>query len=182
MSKTLVPKSQRKRPRREVRDATAMVIHHKQQLLANAYPIEDLPDESPADVMQLLINRVTFLCRAAAAEADRLKPGLAQNQSKSELEHELWSSWDAEGNRIVMANFWVEHEAKLRAELARLTEKAQALDLTDRRTRVQETQYRILGEALKNACVAAGIPETQQRKMGAALRTELAALESGTAA
>lgn len=167
-------------PQKERRHIAAVLANHKARLIADAIPLEDLPDVEPADAMQLMINRVGFLVRAAAAETDRLKPGLAKNQAKDELQHELWSSWDEQGNLIVMANYWVEREQKLREELARLTEKAQQLGLSERRTRVQEIQVSILGEALKAACAAAGLSAGTTRKLGAALRDELATIE-GTA-
>lgn len=156
------------------------MMAHKEALIAKAIPIEDLPDAEPSEMMQLLINRVTFLLRAAAAEADRLKPGVAQNQTRGEMEHEQWVSYDEQGNVVVMANFWIERETVLRQELAKLTEKAQALGLSERRTRVKEAEMQLLGEALKAAAQAAGLKPAQQRALGAALRTELATIE-GTA-
>jgi hypothetical protein len=44
--------------------------------------------------------------------------------------------------------------------------------------RVREEESRLLGEALKAACVVAGIKAETQRKLGAALRNELALLEA----
>lgn len=156
------------------------LIAHKEHLISQGIPLEDLPEAEPSELMQLLINRVTFLLRAAAAESDRLKPGVAKNQSRGEMEHEQWVSYDEQGNVIVMANYWIERETVLRHELAKLTEKAQALGLSERRTRVKEAEMVLLGEALKSAAQAAGLKPAQQRALGAALRTELAAIE-GTA-
>lgn len=154
------------------------MVAHREALIAASVPLEDLPDVDPAETMQLLINRVSQLVRHAAAEADALKPGLAKNQSKEELEHEQWSHWDEQGNLVVMSNYWLQREAELRVELGRLTEKAQALGLAERRTRVQEAQLIMLAEGLKKACDAIGLPEKTQQKLGAALRTELTLLEA----
>lgn len=169
-----------RRPPHERRRVANKLRAHKEELIARAVPIEDLPDVDPGEAMQMLINRVTFLLRAAAAESERLKPGLAKNQSKGEMEHEQWISYDEQGNVVVAANYWIERESELRKELFHLTEKAQVLGLSERRTRVQETQMAMLGEALQAACVAAGLSQNTQRRLGSALRTELATIE-GTA-
>lgn len=165
--------------RTERRRAANTLVAHRERLIAESVPLEDLPDIDPSDAMQLVINRLGQLFRAASAEVDRLKPGLAKNQTKGELQHELWSSWDEQGNLVVMANYWVEREQKLREELARVTEKAQTLGLSERRTRVQEAQVQLVGEALQRAFAAADVPAALQRRVGAALRTELMTLESG---
>lgn len=169
------------RPRERRRLASSMVSH-REALLVRSVPLEDIPDEDPAEVMQLLINRVTQLVRHAAAEADRLKPGLAKNQSRTELEHEQWSHWDEQGNLVVMSNYWLQREADLRVELGRLSEKAQALGLGERRAKVQEAQFMLLGEALQKACAAAGLSEAVQKRLGSALREELTLLEGGMTA
>lgn len=166
---------------KERRKAANSLAHHRERLIARSIPLEDLPDEDPAEMMDLMIRRVSLLVRHAAAEVDRLKPGLARNQSRDELEHEQWSHWDEQGNLVVMSNYWVEREAELRAEMLRLTEKAQALGLAERNVRIKETQYRIMGEGLKAACEAIGLTPAVQQALGAALRDELNQLEQAAA-
>lgn len=166
---------------KERRALAGSLVAHREALLARAIPLEDLPDEDPAEMMDLMIRRVSLLVRAAAAEVDRLKPGLAKNQSRTELEHEQWSHWDEQGNLVVMSNYWVEREAVLRRELALLTEKAQSLGLAERNVRIKETQYRIMGEGLKAACEAIGLTPKVQQALGAALRDELTQLEQAAA-
>lgn len=181
MPGTKITRTEGLRPR-ERRALAGKMVAHREQLLARSIPLEDIPDVDPGETMQLLINRVTHLVRHAAAEADRLKPGLAKNQSRTELEHEQWSHWDEQGNLVVMSNYWLQREEELRSELAKLTEKAQALGLAERNTRVKEAQFMMVAAALKAACEAAGIPEKQQRKLGIALEAELETIEGRVAA
>jgi hypothetical protein len=47
----------------------------------------------------------------------------------------------------------------------------------ERLVALRETQTRLLGEALKAACLAIGMEQTQQLKLGAPLRSQLAVLE-----
>lgn len=171
-----ITRSKGLRPRERKSLANRMVAH-REALLVASVPLEDVPDADPSEMMQLLINRVSQLVRHAAAEADSLKPGLSKNQSRDELEHEQWSHWDEQGNLVVMSNYWLERESVLRKELGHLTEKAQAIGLAERRTRVQEAQFRILGEGLKKACDRIGLPEKKQNELGAVLQEELQLLE-----
>jgi ABC-type branched-subunit amino acid transport system substrate-binding protein len=157
-------------------------VSHREALIAASVPLEDLPDADPGEVMQLLINRVTQLVRHAAAEADLLKPGLAKNQARDELEHEQWSHWDEQGNLVVMSNYWLLREEQLRRELANLTEKAQALGLAERNTRVREAQFMMVASVLKAACEAAGIGPKKQAELGRALEHELEVVEGRVAA
>lgn len=160
--------------------AQECVVASREYMIARAIPLEDLPDVDPTETMQLLINRTERLWRYAAAQVDALRPGIATNQSGESMDHELWPSWDDNGNLVVQHNYWVEREKQLAELLGKLTESAQKLGLAERRTRVAEGQVQLLGEALKAACVAAGITGEQQKQLGAALRTELATIE-GTA-
>ena len=155
------------------------LIKHKLTLVAASLSPSDIPDADAAETMQWLLNRTTLLWRAASAEVDLLTPGLSRDQ-RDALKHELWRSWDEQGNSRIEANFWVQQEERLRQELARLTESAQKLGLSERRARVAEAQLQLLGEALKAACKQAGIGTDQQRLLGAALRAELTTIE-GTA-
>jgi hypothetical protein len=146
-------------------------------MIAKATPIEDLPDVDPGDAMQLLINRVERLWRYAAAQCDALRPGTARNQSPDQMDHELWVAWDDNSNLVVTSSYWVTREKELSELLGKLTESAQRIGLTERRTRVAEYQLQILGEALQAAAKAIGIPEAQRRQLGGELRTQLQMIE-----
>jgi hypothetical protein len=152
------------------------LIRHKLDLVARAVPIEDLPEADATETMQMVINRTNLLWRAAAAEVDRLKPGVAKEQT-DQIKYELWRSYDEQGNSVLLLNPWVEEERKLRDELRRITEAAQKLGLGERRARVAEGQLQMLGEALRLACKSVGLDDEMRRSLGAALRTELSTIE-----
>jgi hypothetical protein len=155
------------------------VAFHREQMIVNATPLEDLPDVDPAEAMQMIINRTERLLRYAAAQVDALRPGVAPNQSRDNMDHELWVTWDDNSNLVVTNSYWIHREEQLTILLGKLTEAAQKLGLSDRRARVAEAQVLLLGEALQAACVAAGLNEGQRRQVGQELRTQLVLLESG---
>lgn len=155
------------------------VAYHREQMIINATPLEDLPDVDPAECMQLLINRTERLLRYAAAQVDALKPGVAPNQSGESMDHELWVTWDDNQNLVVTNSYWIAREEALTMLLGKLTESAQKLGLSERRARVAEAQVVLLGEALRQACISAGLDDATQRKLGGELRTQLVMLESG---
>lgn len=166
------PRSARRRAREHKR-IERTVVNLRESMIARAQPIEDLPNVDPAETMQLLINRVERLWRYAAAQVDALKPGVARNQSADCMDHELWAAWDDNMNIVITSSYWIQREKELSELLGRLTESAQRLGLSERRTRVQEAQTQLMGEALAAAAAAAGLNDTQKRRLGVELRKQL---------
>jgi hypothetical protein len=65
-----------------------------------------------------------------------------------------------------------------RDRLAQVAKLCSDAHVDERLVAIQEQQTRLLGEALRAACLSIGMKETQQRKLGTALRQELAVLEA----
>jgi hypothetical protein len=164
---------------REHRRTDRAVAQHREQLLARAVPIEDLPTVDPAESMQNLINRVDRLWRYAAAQVDALKPGVAKNQSQ--FDHELWVAWDDNNNLVVTSSYWISREQELAKLLGELTDRSIRNGLADRLARAKEAEVVILGEALQRAAEAAGLDDATRRTLGGHLRKELGLLEQGPA-
>jgi Arc/MetJ family transcription regulator len=150
-------------------------------MISRAQPIEDLPDVDPAETMQLLINRIERLWRYAAAQVDALRPGVARNQSMDNMDYELWATWDDNMNIVITNSYWIQREKELSELLGKLTEAAQRIGLSERRTRVQEAQTQLMGEALAAAAEAAGLNAVQKRRLGSELRKQLVADVESTA-
>jgi hypothetical protein len=162
---------------REHRRTDRAVAQHREQMIARAVPIEDLPSVDPAQSMQHLINRVERLWRYAAAQADALQPGVADNQGQ--FDHELWVAWDDNNNVVVTSSYWIQREQELAKLLGELTDRSIRNGLADRLARAKEAEVVILGEALQRAAEAAGLDDATRRKLGGELRRELGLLEAG---
>jgi hypothetical protein len=64
-----------------------------------------------------------------------------------------------------------------RDRLAQVAKLCSDAHVDERLVAVQEQQTRLLGEALKAACLAIALPAKWQKQLGSALRSELAVLE-----
>jgi hypothetical protein len=153
------------------------VVHHVETVIGSTIPLELLPEVDPAETMQLLINRVERQWRYAAAQVNLLKPGVAPNQSRESMDHELWVTWDDNNNLVVTSSYWMHREGELGRLLGDLTDKSIRNGLAERRARVAEAQLQIMGAALQAACEQIGLPQTKVRQLGAALRTEIEVAE-----
>lgn len=149
------------------------VAQHRENMIAKAVPVEQLPNCDPAQTLQLLINRVERQWRYAAAQVDALRPGVATNQSGESMDHELWVTWDDNSNLVVTSSYWIQREMELSKLLGELTDRSIRVGLADRIAKVKESEVRLLGEALREAAQDCGLSESQQRALGSALRNRL---------
>lgn len=172
---SVATKSQVKRARK--RRLRNRAMYHEAMSMAQDLGIELAAPAPVADVLEKVFRRTHALWQHAATEVDRLDPDAAPGAKDS-----LWTyRWDDVGNKIVEPSKWVQYENVLRQELFEQAAVAQKLNLDEARVRIEAAQLEILRNAIRNAAKAAKLPEDMQRKLGAALRSELAVIE-GTVA
>jgi hypothetical protein len=127
------------------------------QRIAQEATFGDAKDVTPPEVLANLL-------RSTSAHVGWLGATLA-GLSKEELGSPL-------GTQLVH-QYGVERDRA--AQVAKLCSDAK---VDERLVAIAETQTRLLGEALKAACLAIGMKATQQTALGSALRSELAVLEA----
>lgn len=167
-------KSDLKRARKRRMRNRAM--YHEAMAMASELDIQLAPSTPVADVLEKVFRRTHALWQYAATIVDQLDPDAPPGQKGS-----LWvHKFDESGNKLVVPSMWVEYENILRSELFEQAAVAQKLNLDEARVRIEAAQLQVLSTALRNATKKAGVPDEMQRKIGAALREELAVIE-GTA-
>lgn len=136
--------------------------------MASTYEIPITRGNNIVDVLQTLLDRLMDQWKLVCKIVD----GLPRKEW-------LFEAVDEQGNRVYTPNVWMQYEQSLRQELMDLSLRMGHLGVDERRVRVQEAQMELLGRALQAAAHNAGLSAGDQRKLGAALRVELAKLESG---
>lgn len=160
----------RKSKRRRARNR---LMYQEAISFASELGIELAPSEPIPDVMEKIFRRTHALWLHAATEVDRLDPDAPAGDQDS-----IWTyKYDENGNKIVGPSRWIQLENALRSELFEQAAVATKLNLDEAHVRVEAAKLEVLSTALRNAVKAAGVPEELQRKIGAALRSELAIIE-----
>ena len=153
-------------------------MYHEAVSLAADLGIELAAPEPVADVMEKVFRRTHALWLHAATEVDRLDPDAPAGKPDS-----LWTyKFDENGNKIVEPSKWIQMESALRQELFEQAAVATKLNLDEAHVRIEGAKLELLARALSAAVKKADVPEDMQRRIGAALRQELATIEgTGTA-
>jgi hypothetical protein len=101
-----------------------------------------------------------------------------QNHTNEINEPDFWiKGRDYNGNIYVEPEKWFQLERSLREELFEMTRQMTALDIDERRIRVEELQLSVLGRALQAALRDANVDAQTQKVIGARLRQHIAAIE-----
>lgn len=151
-------------------------MYHEAMAMAQELDIQLAPSTPVADVLEKVFRRTHALWQYAAQQVDMLDP-----DAKPSTKGSLWVyKFDESGNRLVVPSMWVEYENVLRTELFEQAAVAQKLNLDEARLRIDAAQLAVLSQAIRNAAKKAQLPDEMQRKLGSALREELATIE-GTA-
>lgn len=139
--------------------------------IASTYDIAISKGNAVVDVLQMVLDRLMDKWRWVCKKVDSLD----ENEW-------LVQRVDAEGNRLVEPNVWLQYEMTLRAELMDLGIRMGHLGVDERKVRVEEAKIELLGRAVLAAAHAIGLDISTQKQLGAALRDELIKLEDPSGA